>query len=61
MPKLLDRVRSLARMRHYSRRTEQAYVFLTKRFIRFHGLRHPSELGRQVVSKASGVLKIHEF
>ena len=40
MPRLLDRARSLARLRHYSRRTEQAYVFWIKRFIHFHGLRH---------------------
>ena len=50
MPKLLDRVRRLSRLRHYSRRTEQAYVFWSKRFIRFHGLRHPSELGREQVT-----------
>lgn len=49
MSKLLDRVRSLARMRHYSRRTEQAYVFWIKRFIHFHGLRHPADLGHEEV------------
>ena len=50
MPKLLDRVRSLARLRHYSLRTEQAYVSWIKRFIHFHGLRHPSELGQEEVT-----------
>ena len=50
MPKLLDRVRRLSRLRHYSRRTEQAYIFWIKRSIRFHGLRHPSELGREEVT-----------
>jgi integron integrase len=44
-PKLLDRVREEIRARHYSRRTEEAYVHWIRRYIRFHGLRHPSELG----------------
>jgi integron integrase len=42
---LLDRVRERIRYDHYSIRTEQAYVFWVRRFIRFHGLRHPRELG----------------
>ena len=47
--RLLDRLRTAARTRHLSRRTERAYVQWTKRFIRFHGLRHPDELsGRDV-------------
>ena len=50
MPKLLDRVRRLSRLRHHSRRTEQAYVFWIKRFIRFQSLRHPSELGHEEVT-----------
>jgi integron integrase len=50
MPKLLDRVRRLSRLRRHSRRTEQAYVFWIKRYIHFHGLRHPSELGRDEVT-----------
>ena len=50
MSKLLDRARTLARLRHYSRRTEQAYVFWIKRFIHFHGLRHPADLGHDEVS-----------
>lgn len=43
-PKLLDRVRSEIRTRHYSLRTEQAYVGWIKRFILFHGKRHPREM-----------------
>jgi integron integrase len=41
-PRLLDRVRSAIRERHYSRRTEQAYVFWIKRYLVFHRMRHPS-------------------
>lgn len=40
----LDSVRAAIRTRHYSIRTEHAYVQWTKRFILFHGKRHPSEL-----------------
>jgi site-specific recombinase XerD len=50
MPKLLDQVRSHMRLRHYSRRTEQTYLFWIKRFIRFHGLRHPAELAQEEVT-----------
>ncbi len=44
-PKLLDQVRAAIRARHYSRRTEDAYVDWIKRFIIFHGMRHPAEMG----------------
>jgi integron integrase len=49
-PKLLDRVRQAIRLRHYSRRTEQAYVAWIRRFIVFHGKRHPRELGEREVT-----------
>ncbi len=42
---LLQSLRSNLRLQHLSRRTEAAYVYWTKRFVRFCGLRHPSELG----------------
>src|SRR5437016_4266152 len=44
-PRLLDRVRAALRARHYSRRTETAYVHWIKRYIFFHGKRHPAEMG----------------
>jgi integron integrase len=44
-PRLLDQVRAAIRARHYSRRTEDAYVHWIRRFIVFHGRRHPQELG----------------
>ncbi len=43
--KLLDRVRDAIRLKHYSIRTEQAYVNWIKRYIYFHGVRHPAEMG----------------
>ena len=48
-PKLLDRVRAAVRFNHYSPRTEQAYVGWIERFIRFHGIRHPQEMGADEV------------
>jgi len=44
-PRLLDRVREILRARHYSYRTEQAYVGWIRRFILFNGKRHPREMG----------------
>jgi integron integrase len=45
VPKLLDQVREVLRMKHYSLRTEQAYVNWIKRYILFHEKRHPAEMG----------------
>src|SRR5262245_61720446 len=50
-PRLLDRVRAAARLRHYSRRTEVAYVGWIRRYIVFHGKRHPAELGAPEVTR----------
>jgi integron integrase len=44
-PRLLDRVHSVARVRHLSIGTERAYTDWIKRFILFHKKRHPQEMG----------------
>jgi integron integrase len=44
-PKLLDRVRTAIRMRHYSRRTEDAYTHWIRAYIMFHNKTHPASLG----------------
>lgn len=44
-PRFLDTVRSFLRARHYSLRTETAYVAWIRRFIVFHGKRHPETMG----------------
>jgi integron integrase len=49
-PRLLDRVRAAVRTRHYSRRTEEAYVGWSKRFILFHRKRHPAAMGADEVN-----------
>ena len=43
--KVLDRAREAIRARHYSLRTEEAYVGWVRRFILFHNKRHPAEMG----------------
>jgi len=43
--KLLEQLKDVIRLKHYSYRTEQAYVDWVKRFILFHGKRHPKEMG----------------
>jgi integrase len=48
--RLLDRVRREIRVRHYSGRTETAYCHWIVRFIRFHGVRHPDEMGAPEVA-----------
>lgn len=44
-PKLLDQLKRCIRDKHYSLRTEEVYVYWARWFIRFHGLRHPAEMG----------------
>ncbi len=49
-PRLLDQVRELLRIRHYSIRTEQAYLQWIRRFILFHHKRHPRDMGAPEVT-----------
>ncbi|HHJ52780.1 MAG TPA: integron integrase, partial [Caldithrix abyssi] len=49
-PKLLDRVRAVMRQKHYSMRTEESYISWIKRFVYFHHLRHPEEMGAQEIT-----------
>ena len=46
----LERVRAAVRVRHYSLRTEQAYVYWVRRYIHFHGRRHPEQMGEAEVA-----------
>jgi integron integrase len=58
--KLLDQVRDAIRLKHYSIRTEQAYVGWIKRYIYFHGMRHPSEMGAPEVEAFLTYLAVKE-
>ena len=50
-PKLLDRVRQAIRVRHYSGRTERAYVVWIRRYIVYHGKEHPAHLGADHIAQ----------
>jgi hypothetical protein len=50
-PRLLDRVREANRLRHGSRSTEKSYIGWIRRFILFHGKRHPAEMGAPEVAQ----------
>lgn len=50
-PKLLEQVRDVIRRKHYSIRTEQAYVDWIKRFILYHNKRHPAEMAEEEVAQ----------
>jgi hypothetical protein len=54
--KILDPLRERIRLLHYSRRTEDAYVYWCRAFIRFHGIRHPLEMGGPEVEAFMGWL-----
>ena len=49
--RLLDRVHEAIRARHYSPRTEKAYVGWIRRFILFHGRRHPAAMGNEEITQ----------
>ena len=44
-PRLLDRVREVARLKHFSLKTERSYLFYIRNFLLFHNKRHPREMG----------------
>lgn len=58
-PRLLDRVRLAVRARHYSLRTEEAYVAWVKRFVLFNGKRHPQAMGEQEINTFLSDLAVH--
>jgi integrase len=59
-PKLLDRVRRAIRTRHYSPRTEQAYVHWIRRYIFFHKVRHPADMGKPEINAFLSHLAVKE-
>ena len=58
--KLLDRVRDAIRLKHYSIRTEQSYVNWIKRYIFFHNVRHPDQMGAAEVEAFLTHLAVNE-
>lgn len=60
MSKFLDSIREKIRLKHYSYKTEKAYVDWAERYIRFHGIRHPAEMGRDEVAQFISHLAIEK-
>ncbi len=57
-PKLLDQVRNALRVRHYSYRTEESYLAWIRRYILFHGKRHPREMSAAEVTEFQSSLAV---
>ncbi|MEP0872060.1 phage integrase N-terminal SAM-like domain-containing protein [Trichocoleus desertorum AS-A10] len=58
--KLLDQVRDVIRMKHYSYRTEESCVASIHRFILFHNKRHPGEMGATGIEQFLSYLAVQE-
>ena len=50
-PKLLDQVRDAIRRKHYSIRTEESYIDWIRRYILFHGKKHPKDMGAAEIER----------
>jgi len=59
-PRLIEQLKSVLRTKHYSRKTEQAYVFWVRRFVLFHNKRHPKEMGEQEINQFLSHLAVKE-
>jgi hypothetical protein len=49
MSKLLEQIKEVIRLKHFSIRTEETYIHWIKRFILFHEKRHPLEMGQEEI------------
>ena len=58
--KLLDQVRDKIRFKHYSIRTEKAYVGWIKRYIAFHKMRHPKEMSKKEIEEFLTFLAVEQ-
>ena len=50
-PRLMERIRAALRLKHYSRRTEKAYIGWILRYIRFHNTKNPVSMGKEEVTQ----------
>ena len=57
-PKLFDLVRHKIQALHYSRRTEKTYIGWIRRYILFHGKRHPSQMGEKEINEFLSYLAV---
>ena len=59
-PKLLELFREALRVRHYSNRTEETYCSWVKRYVHFHNMRHPKEMGELEINAFLTHLAVNE-
>lgn len=59
-PKLIEQVRAALRTRHYSYRTEEAYIHWIKQYIFFHHKRHPMEMDEKEISEFLTYLAVNK-
>lgn len=59
-PKLLDQMKDAIRLKHYSMRTEECYIYWVKKYIFFHNKKHPAEMGAEEVSRFLTHLAVHD-
>lgn len=59
-PKLADQLRNKIRVKHYSIRTEKAYLTWYEKYVRFHKLRHPKEMGEAEIEQFLTHLAVNE-
>lgn len=58
--KLLEQVRDVIRLKHYSYKTEKSYINWIKRYILFHKKRHPREMGGKEIEEFLTYLAVEE-
>lgn len=58
-PRLMDRLRRELRTRHYAPRTEDTYAFWVRRYLAFHGMRHPADMGAHEINAFLTDLAVH--
>jgi integron integrase len=56
----MDRLRRELRARHYAQRTEETYAFWVRRFLQFHGMRHPGEMGAPEINTFLTALAVRD-
>ncbi len=57
---LMDRMREALNTRHCSPRTEKAYCLWVRRYIRFHGMRHPAQMSEREINEFLTHLAVHD-
>ncbi|MGH8559107.1 MAG: phage integrase N-terminal SAM-like domain-containing protein [Methylococcales bacterium] len=60
-PRLLDQVRERIRCKHYNIRTEKSYLDWIRRFISFHGKKHPVEMGAAEIEAFLPISRFREL